>query len=137
MVVGDSFSDSITVTETHLVLAAGLFNDFAPLHTDELFAKTTTFGTRIAHGTLVTGIMAGLLSKHFGRNALGYLDQKVQFRAPVIPGDTITTKWTVVDKVAKERFGGGIVVLSSACTNQHDGLVLAGDATVIVGNRTP
>ncbi|HZQ73468.1 MAG TPA: hypothetical protein VFB08_11175, partial [Burkholderiales bacterium] len=30
--VGDRFGTSVTVTEAHLVLAAGLFGDFNPLH---------------------------------------------------------------------------------------------------------
>jgi acyl dehydratase len=37
--VGDSFGSAMTVTETHLVLAAGLFGDFNPLHTNEMHAK--------------------------------------------------------------------------------------------------
>ena len=60
--VGDRFARSTTVTETHIVLAAGLFGDFAPLHVDEEYARESRFGTRIAHGTLTTGIMAAALS---------------------------------------------------------------------------
>ena len=37
--VGDSFGGSLTVTETHLVLGAGMFGDFNPLHVDEEFSK--------------------------------------------------------------------------------------------------
>jgi acyl dehydratase len=40
--VGDRFGASVTVTETHLVLAAGLFGDFNPLHVDEEFAIWST-----------------------------------------------------------------------------------------------
>ena len=35
--VGDRFGTRVTVTEAHLVLAAGLFGDFNPLHVDEEF----------------------------------------------------------------------------------------------------
>jgi 3-hydroxybutyryl-CoA dehydratase len=132
--VGDAFSDSVTITETHVVLAAGLFNDFAPLHVDAEFARTTRFGARIAHGTLVTGIMAGLLSRHFGTNALGYLEQSVRFQAPVFLGDTVTSVWTVTEKTPKERLGGGIVSLSIVCSNQQETVVLEGTAKLIVGN---
>jgi 3-hydroxybutyryl-CoA dehydratase len=132
--VGDTFSGSQTITETHVVLAAGLFNDFAPLHVNEEFAQTTRYGTRIAHGTLITGMMAGQLSRHFGINALGYLEQRVQFRAPVLLGDTVMMLWTVLEKIPKERFGGGIVRLSIVCTNQHDTVVIDGAAKLIVGD---
>lgn len=131
---GDTFAGSVTITEAHVVMAAGLFNDHAPLHTDEEYAKTTRFGTRIVHGTLLTGIMAGLLSRYFGANARGYLEQTVHFRAPVRPGDTVTNRWTVLEKIPKERFGGGIVALAIACTNQHGTPVLEGSAKMIVGN---
>jgi acyl dehydratase len=130
--IGDTFSGSMTVTETHLVLAAGIFGDFAPLHVDETYAQTTMFGTRIVHGTLITGIMAGVLSGHFGTNAAGYLEQTVRFRAPVFPGDTVTSRWEIVGKQAKEKFGGGIVELAIACTNQEAKLVLEGAAKLIV-----
>lgn len=129
---GYAFSDSLTVTETHIVLAAGLFGDFAPLHVDEEFAKATPFGTRIAHGTLTTGIMAGVLSGHFKGTAIGYLEQNVSFRAPVFPGDTVVSEWTVQDVVAKPKLGGGIVSFAIACTNQDGTVILDGSAKAII-----
>ena len=36
--VGDKLSERITVTEAHVVKAAGLFNDYNALHTNELVA---------------------------------------------------------------------------------------------------
>src|SRR3954453_13180275 len=98
LTVGQGLDDRMTITESHVTLAAGIFNDFAPLHVDETYAKTTMFGTRIVHGTLVTGIMAGVLSGDFGTNATGYLQQAVRFKAPVFPGDTVTIGWEVIGK---------------------------------------
>ena len=74
--VGQKFTGRLTVTEAHVVLASGIFADFAPLHVDETFAQQTRYGTRIAHGTLITGIMTGVLSKALGPNALGLLDYR-------------------------------------------------------------
>jgi acyl dehydratase len=50
--VGDSFSRSITITDTHLVLGAGLIGDFNPHHVNEEYAKSSRFGTRILHGLI-------------------------------------------------------------------------------------
>jgi acyl dehydratase len=133
--VGESFATTVTVTETHIVLAAGLFGDFAPLHVNEEYAKTTRFGTRIAHGTLVGGFIGAALAGHFGTGALGYLEEHVFFRAPVFPGDTVTTTWTVAEKVAKPKLGnGGIVKLSVEVTRQDGTVVLDGSGAMIVGN---
>src|SRR5665213_3499437 len=87
--VGHRLTGSVTVTESHIVLASGIFGDFAPLHVDEEYAKTTPFGTRLAHGPLVVGIMSGVLGSGVGKNANGLLEQNVRFVAPVHIGDTI------------------------------------------------
>ena len=44
--LGERFGTSLTLTEAHLVLAAGLFGDFNPLHVDEEFSKKSMFGGR-------------------------------------------------------------------------------------------
>jgi 3-hydroxybutyryl-CoA dehydratase len=133
--VGETFEGRMTVTEAHIVLAAGLFGDFAPLHVDEKFARETMFGTRIAHGTLLTGIMAGVLSTHFHGTAIGYLEQDVRFRAPVRPGDTVTTEWRVTDAVAKEKLGGGIASLAVECRGEDEAVALEGTAKAIIRSR--
>ncbi|HEY1854022.1 MAG TPA: MaoC family dehydratase [Solirubrobacterales bacterium] len=130
--IGETFARSQTVTETHIALAAGIFGDFAPLHVDEEYAKETRFGTRIAHGTLTTGIMAGVLSSHFHGTSIGYLEQDVRFLAPVYPGDTITTEWTVLDTIEKAKLGGGIVSMKVECRNQDDAILLEGTAKAII-----
>ena len=42
---GDTFATSLTVTETHRVLAAGLFGDFNPLHVNERAPLIKGFST--------------------------------------------------------------------------------------------
>lgn len=130
--IGQELTGRLTVTEAHIVLACGIFGDFAPLHVDEEFAKTTRFGTRIAHGTLITGIMAGVLSKNLGANAAGYLEQNVRFKAPVLAGDTVCTVWTVIEKLDKPRLNGGIVRLDVTCSTQQDEVVVTGTSALLV-----
>ena len=66
--VGDSFSRSVTVTDTHLVLGAGLIGDFNPHHTDDEYAKGTRFGTRILHGMLTSALMGAPVGHVFPRH---------------------------------------------------------------------
>jgi hypothetical protein len=53
-------SPSYTVTEARINAYAELTGDFTPVHTDEAYAKTTPFGTRVAHGLFGLSIADGL-----------------------------------------------------------------------------
>ena len=130
--IGQVIQGRLTVTEAHIVMASGIFADFAPLHTDEVFARKTRFGTRIAHGTLVLGIMTGVLGKTLGTNASGMLDQQVRYVAPVVAGDTVRSSWTVAEKTEKPEIEGGIVRFSGVCENQDGTVVVEGETTLIV-----
>ena len=58
--IGEHISAALTITETHLVLAAGLNGDFNPLHINQQFAEKSQFGSRILHGVATSAIMGGL-----------------------------------------------------------------------------
>jgi acyl dehydratase len=122
--VGDRFSRSLTITETHLVLGAGLIGDINPHHTDAVYAKGSRFGTRILHGMLTSAIMGASVGMRFYGTALAYLEHNARFIAPVRAGDTLTTTWTVTELLPKPKQSGGIVVLAGVATNQ-DGVVAA------------
>jgi acyl dehydratase len=130
--VGDRFARALTVTETHLVLGAGLIGDFNPHHVDETYAQQSRFGTRILHGMLTSAIMGAPVGMRFHGTALAYLEHNTRFTAPVRAGDTLTTTWTITEKHPKPHHGGGVVVLTAACRNQ-DGVVVAdGDGKILV-----
>ena len=58
---GDEASLSVTITETHIVMYAGLTGDVNPVHVDAEHAKESIFGERIAHGMLVSGLISAVL----------------------------------------------------------------------------
>lgn len=133
--VGDRFATGVTVTEAHLVLAAGLFGDFNPLHVNEEFSKDSRFGTRILHGPFTSALVSAPVGMYFSGTAIAYLEHACRFTAPVRPGDTLTSEWTVTDKLDKPRHDGGIVVLKCACTNQGRETVVEADGKILVANR--
>lgn len=133
--VGDRFATGVTVTEAHLVLAAGLFGDFNPLHVNEEFSKGSRFGTRILHGPFTSALVSAPVGMYFSGTAIAYLEHACRFIAPVRPGDTLTSEWTVTDKLDKPRHRGGIVVLKCACTNQGRETVVEADGKILVANR--
>jgi acyl dehydratase len=131
-VVGEAFTSSLTVTETHLVLGAGLIGDFNPHHVDETYARRSRFGTRILHGMITSALMGAPVGMYFHGTAIAYLEHAARFTAPVRAGDTLATTWTVVELTPKPRHAGGIVVLRGACTNQDGVAVADADARMLV-----
>ena len=132
---GDTITTSLTVTETHLVLGAGLIGDFNPHHVDETYARGTRYGGRILHGMLTSAIMGAPLGMWFHGTAIGYLEHHVRFLAPVFPGDTLTTTWKIVEKIDKPKHAGGVVVAHGECCNQEGTLVASAEAKMLAGNQ--
>lgn len=133
--IGERFGTRLTVTEAHLVLGSGLFGDFNPLHVDEAYAKQSMFGGRILHGPFTSALVAAPVGMYFSGTALAYLEHACRFKAPVRPGDTLESQWTVVEKLDKPKHQGGIAVLRCACTNQKGELVLEADGKILVASR--
>lgn len=132
---GHKFATTMTLTETHIVLGAGLFGDFNPLHVNQTFAAQSRFGTRIAHGYLTTSFMAAQLGMVFHGTAIAYLEHTSRFTAPVRQGDTLTIEWTIAAREDKPRQGGGLVTLTGLCTNQDGTTVAEADAKMLVANN--
>lgn len=94
-----------TVGETEISLFAGITGDFAPVHVDAHFASQNPFKSRIAHGVLVLGLLSTCSSVISARAvergcagvavSLGY--DRVRFLKPVLLGDTVTAKYTVLE----------------------------------------
>lgn len=133
--IGDTVeSAGRTVTETDIVLFAGLSGDSNQLHTNAEFAKETIFGERIAHGLLGLSIASGLASR------LGFIEGTAQaftgldwkFRGPIKIGDTIRIRATVRKKKEMSRLGGGFVVFDVVILNQRDETVQKGTWTILV-----
>ena len=123
-----------TITETDVMLFAGLSGDYNPLHTDAEFAKGTHFGERVAHGLLGLSIASGLASRlgFIEGTAEAFTGLEWKFRGPVLIGDTIRVRLEVRKKKEMSRLGGGFVVLDVAVLNQRDETVQKGTWTVLI-----
>ncbi len=133
--VGERFGTSLTVTETHLVLGSGMFGDFNPLHVNEEFAKKSMFGTRILHGPFTSALIAAPVGMYFSGTALAYLEHCCRFKAAVRPGDTLTSEWTVTEKLDKPKHRGGIVVMRCESRRQDGELAVEADGKILVASR--
>jgi 3-hydroxybutyryl-CoA dehydratase len=125
---GDKASRTTIISDDMIRLFAELTGDANPVHLDDAYAATTRFGRRIAHGMLAAGLISATLANDLPGPGTIYLSQTLQFKAPVYPGDTITT--TV--EVKSARPDKPIVTLGTICTNQENVVVLEGEAVVLV-----
>ena len=126
-----------TITETDFVVHAGHTGDFFPHHMDAEFAKTTPFGQRIAHGTMVFSIGVGLTATLINPVAFSYGYDRLRFIKPVFIGDTIHTRVTIAAKDDDpKRPEVGRVVERCEVINQRGEVVLAADHILIVERRT-
>lgn len=122
-----------TITETDFVVHAGHSGDFFPHHMDEEFAKTTPFGRRIAHGTMVLTIGVGLTAGVVNPAAFTYGYDRMRFVKPVFIGDTIRTRLTIASKQADpKRADSGRVIERGEVINQAGEIVLVFDHVLMV-----
>jgi Acyl dehydratase len=136
LTVGDKFSEGITISETHIVKAAGLFNDYNALHTDEPNMKKSRFGKRIAHAALTFGLMVGVYSKVFYDTDISTVEASIKFTAPIYIGDTINMVWEVKELDEKPKLNGGLVSLYGEIKNQDGKVVATTEAKLLVSNTT-
>ncbi|HNX78158.1 MAG TPA: MaoC family dehydratase [Candidatus Rifleibacterium sp.] len=118
---GMSAEFSKTITETDIVIFAGISGDFNPVHINEEFAKKTRFEGRIAHGMLSASFISTVLGTRLPGPGCIYVSQTLKFKAPVRIGDTVTARVEVADLNAEKCF----VTMKTVC--------LVGDKTVIEG----
>jgi acyl dehydratase len=132
LAVGDTFASALTVTETHIVMGAGLIGDTNPHHMNAEYAKARRFGTPILHGMLTSSIMGAAVGMYFHGTAVAYLEHRARFVAPVRAGDTMTSTWTIVELVDTPAHGGGVVTLSGTATIQTGVVVAEAEARMLV-----
>ncbi len=121
--------DSIakTITETDVILYAGITLDTNPAHLNEEHAKKTIFKKRIAHGMLTAGLVSAVLGTKLPGEGSIYMGQEIRFTAPVYFGDTITATAEVVELIPEKNR----VILKTTCHNQEGKMVLDGKATIM------
>ncbi len=113
------------VTDEDVRSFADISGDYNPIHLDEEFAKESVFDERIIPGMLTASYISATLGYIFPGPGWIYLNQSLQFRAPVKIGDTVTTH-VEVEKCIPEK---NLVELKTEC-RVGDYVVLKGSATL-------
>lgn len=100
--VGDRVEFSKRLTDDDVRAFAAASGDTNPLHLDEEYAEKTMFGERIAHGTLVSGLISAALARLPG--LVIYLSQDVEFHNPVGIDDRVTAECEIVEDLGENRY---------------------------------
>ena len=135
--VGEEYeSPGRTVTESDIVLFAGVSGDYNILHTDAEFMKQSIFGERIAHGLLGLAIQSGLFTRATRAYAtVAFVGLRWKFKGPVKIGDTIRLQAKVTAKQEGSKPECGLVTLERRVLNQRDEVVQEGETDFLVERR--
>ncbi len=135
--VGEEYeSPGRTVTETDIVLFAGLSGDYNVLHTDAEFMKQSIFGERIAHGLLGLAIQSGLFTRATEAYAtLAFAGLRWKFKGPIKIGDTIRLRARVAAKRETSKPDRGLITVERKVLNQRDEVVQEGETDLMVERR--
>ena len=140
--IGDSLlTHRRTVGEADIVAFGGISGDYFYMHFDEVAAKDSPFGKRIAHGYFVLSAAAGLfVSPAPGPVLANYGLDTLRFVKPVGIGDTIQARLTAKRKIDRNKVdakgvGQGVVAWEVEVTNQLGEMVASYDILTLVAKR--
>lgn len=122
--VGDRFEFTKTISEGDVRRFAAATGDTNPLHLSEEFAQQTRFKGRIAHGTLVGGLISAALARVPG--LVIYLSQDLEFHNPVRIDDRVTATCEIVEDLGNDQYR-----LTTQVT-KDDQVVIDGEAVILV-----
>ena len=125
--IGDTATYTRLITNQEVEAFAAISGDHNPLHLDPDYAATTSFGECIAHGMLTGALISAAIAMQLPGPGSVYLNQSLQFRAPVFLGDTLTVTLEVTEKHGKRPW----VTLSCTVENQDGKAVAKGEAQVV------
>ncbi len=139
LLIGESLvTHRRTVTEADIVNFGCLTGDHFYAHFDEIAARDSLFGKRVAHGYFIISAAAGMFVEPApGPVLANYGLENLRFIEPVGIGDTIRAKLTAKKKIKKDKRPGedqatGVVVWDVEVSNQDNKIVALYDILTLV-----
>jgi acyl dehydratase len=126
-----------TITDADLVGFAGLTGDFSELHTSDVYARSSQFGRRVAHGMLGLAYAHGLMWARTGElreTAIAFLGiEEWRFAGPIFVGDTIFVDYRIVElRDSKSRPTQAIATFQVDLVNQDGAVVQQGRKALLL-----
>ena len=129
--VGQSDEYSRTISESDILVFAGVSGDTNPVHLNHEFASETMFEGCIAHGLLTASYISTVIGTKMPGPGCIYVGQTLKFKGPVKAGDTVIARATIMEKIDAKKF----VKIQTQCL-VGDKVVLDGEATIMVPSRS-
>ena len=124
--IGDTAELSRTISAQNIEQFVTAVGDDNPLHSNEAFAATTSFGRPIAPGILTAGLVSAVIGTRLPGAGCLYVSQDLRFLKPVFVGDTITARVEIIEMVAERNR----IRLKTVCVNGRGEEVLSGEAWI-------
>ena len=125
--IGMKADASHLITDTDVRAFAEVSKDYNPIHLDDDYAKSTSFGRRIAHGAMVASYFSSLFTTKLPGPGCIYVAQETKFKKPVFIEDTVLVEIEVVDiNIERKR-----VFFATRCL-VNDVEVLSGKAEIYI-----
>ncbi len=128
IIVGDSASRTKTFSDEDVRIFAEISGDNNPIHLDDNYAAGTRFGQRLVHGILTSGLISAILGTQLPGPGSVYVQQTINFRAPVYIGDTITAIVTA-KKIREDK---PIATFETVCKKEDGTVVIDGKAVLLL-----
>ncbi len=137
--VGDEFlTVSRTISESDVMLFAGLTGDNNELHTSAIYAQESSHGQRIVHGLLTLAMANGLYTRlnYFSKSMISNLEiRDWKFNKAVMLGDTIHVSMVLAEKHLTSDHARGIFNWHVDVFNQKNEVVATGTWIKMIANR--
>ena len=133
--VGETFSETLTMTPGEAKAFSRAARDFNPLHLDEDAAANSRYKKLIVSGTQMAAHLMALPATYFtARSEAVGLDFSIRFHKPVYADETITLTWEVVD-VNATAAGRDVVDMKGRVTNEKGELAVAATGRVMLADK--
>jgi acyl dehydratase len=133
--VGETFSETLTMTPGEAKAFSRAARDFNPLHLDEDAAANSRYKKLIVSGTQMAAHLMALPATYFtARSEAVGLDFSIRFHKAVYADETITLTWEVVD-VNATAAGRDVVDMKGRVTNEKGELAVAATGRVMLADK--
>lgn len=129
-----------TVTEADVTMFSALTGDWHPQHCDAVWARSSLFGERVAHGLLVLSFALGLVELDHDQVLLLRRLRGVVFKRPTRIGDTIHVR-ALVESIRPVDGSCALLGLRWSVVNSRQETILRAQVEVLCrlhsDGRTP